>query len=278
MCLLVLVALALASSPVWAQDGPATVYEDVQLLVTIRKLDLTPEQMQRLLATAQTLDQQRQAIAEARATTWEEQQANIAAVNDAWLKGEDAPKDAQQAANKAIGEITKAEKTLAETEAKMVEGLIGDLTKDQRQHVETKQQADQRHQRQAALAGFATVGEYVAYRIEQMRDLMPDEYNLLRVADAREMATRIVGAGAPNLDQFTDALLRIMDQVMSWSAENFDKQHATLPAQISKFLGIEEQQLSDEVVRYEQLLALMKSGRTAALLAEIQASQGGGEG
>ena len=278
ICLVVLVALALASSPGWAQDGPAAVYEEVQLLVTIQKLHLTPEQMQRLLATAQALDQQRQVIAEARATVWQEQQASIAAVNEAWLKGEAAPDDAQQAANKAIGEITQAEKALAQTKAGMVEGLIGDLTEEQMRLVETRQQAQRRLDRQAALGGFETVGEYVAYRIEQMRDLMPDEYNLLRVADAREMAARILGPQARNLDQFTGALLEMMDQVMSWSAENFDKQYATLPAQVSKFLGIEEQQLSDEVVRYEELLALMESERTAALLAEIQASQGGGQG
>ena len=116
----------------------------------------------------------------------------------------------------------------------------------------------------AGAVGAATVGAYRAGALDRMRDLMEDEYRLLRAAEARRMAENILGPDAGDLDQLAGAVLAIMDQVMSWSAQRFGEQRESLPAQISESLGIREQQPSAGMVKYEEFIALVRSERTAS--------------
>ena len=264
--LALLAALALPASLGLAQENGAQTYEDFKLLSTMQKLALTPAQMQKLAAAEQTLRQMRQAVADARAATWEQHQADIDAVNGAWVKGERALSSRKRAANEAIERVQKVERALAQEEAQVAVALRADLSREQKRVVETAQQAQLRRQRQERLSGAATVGEYVAGELDRMRDLMEDEYRLLRAAEARRMAENILGPDAGDLDQLAGAVLAIMDQVMSWSAQRFGEQRESLPAQISESLGIREQQPSAGMVKYEEFIALVSSERTAAVL------------
>jgi len=158
------------------------------------------------------------------------------------------------------------------------EELRDDLTEEQRRLIQTEAQAQQRRQLQQRLGGAATVGEFLANELEQMRDLMPDEYQRVRTARARRIARRVLARRARNLDAFGGRILAIMDEVTSWSAEKYGEQRESLPAQISTSLGLEEQQPTEQMVTYEQVLALAKGERAAALLTScLEASQGGGE-
>lgn len=274
-----LIVIALSSALVLAQQDSTQVYQDVKLLRTIGKLQLTPEQMAGLLAGLEDVQPQRVTLAELRATVWEDHRGDIEAVNEAWLRGRPALSVNKRAADRAIGQVLEAERKLAESESGVAEALRKQLTEEQQRLVETPRQAQQRRQRQERLEGAATVGEYVAAQVEQMRDLMADEYRLLRSTEAQRMAARIVGREARELERVSVALLAIMDQVMSWSPQQFGEQRESLPAQISASLGIREQQPSAQTVRYEELLGLVRSERAAALLAEsLRAREEGWEG
>jgi len=268
----------IASSVSWAQQDPEQAFQEARLLITLDKLQLSNEQRQRMLQTANALNLLREELVAARAQAWEEQQANIEAVLAAWARGEAAPRDEQRAADKAVAQIKEMERKLAESENEFAEMVANDLTADQRQWLETKEHARQRLDRLARL-GTETIGEYLAHEIEQMRDLMPDEYSPLRVGETQRMAVSILGPQDRGVQNLAGRILEIMDKIMSWAPDNFEQQRPTLAAQISQYLGLQEGKLPEEMVKYDEVLELVRSELTADLLADLlQAGGGGGQG
>ena len=74
-----------------AQNTYPELYQDVTLLLTVRKLGLSTEQIRSVLGQAQALAAQRAELAQLRQTVWAEDGDSFKAVNEAWLKGKRTP-------------------------------------------------------------------------------------------------------------------------------------------------------------------------------------------
>lgn len=260
-----------------APPGPAELYEDTQLLGAIRTLALTPEQLT-LLATLNAQIRAERANLEAlRAQVWEANQGDFAAVLAALRTGERVDPRIQRAADNALAQVRDAQASLADVEARAARTLISELSNQQAALVQTAEQAQARAARAARMAGFTSVGEYVAMELDAIRDLMADEYVMVAPAEARRVAANIVAQEAPDtgaLEATAQAILQMMNQVRAWTAPVYTQQRETLPEQVEAALGIAGETAP---VGYDDLLRLLRSERTAAAIALVTGSGGGEE-
>lgn len=276
---LAVLAVALAGS-VWAQDAAvpdaAALYEDTRLLQTIRTLDLTPEQLELVGTLNARIRAERARLIALRAELWEEYHDDFEAVLHAWETGGRLDPRAQRAADNAIKRLQEAQADLAELEAESARTLLRELTDEQSALVQSAEAAQAQAARAARMAGFTSVGEYVAMELDAIRDLMADEYAAVAAAEARRIAANIVGpeAPAPTIDATAGVILQIMNQVRTWTPPVYTQQRETLPQQIEAALGVTS---ATPPVSHEDLLRLLRSERTPVVIALVTGSGGGEE-
>jgi hypothetical protein len=279
-------ALALVALPAFAQGdqpNPATpdvpgssaeLYEEVQVLRTVRTLSMTDEQLGELVAINADVGAEREQLAELREQMWEQYEDEIEEVLDAWMGGEEASRTAKSAADSAVNRVNRARSDFEDTRRDAAEALYDILTGDQRDLVESPGVAEARAARRARMGGSDSVGEYLAAELDAIRDLMPDEFELLAAAEAQRIARTIVGPEASNLPQMTDAVLDIMLEVFAWTPERYQEQRPTLPAQIETNLGFTP--VAERApVSWTDLMQVATSERTPAAVAMIEATGGG---
>lgn len=252
----------------------AELYEDVQILRTIRTLELSSEQMVELLAVnAQVLEEQAD-LAELRDEMWAEYQDEIQQVLDAWMKGETPSTRARTRADRAVNRVNEARGNLQNARWDATEELYDLLTDAQRDLVEPPGVAEEREARIERMGGVQSVGAYVADRLDAIRDLMPEEFDMLAPSEARRIARAIVGPDAGDLEQMTGAVLDMMREIYAWEAERYRQQRESLPVQITSALGFptEDQRAP---VSWSELMRAATSGRTPAVIAAITPAGGG---
>jgi len=285
---LLAVLVMLLAGPARAQEeglaadaGPpadaATLYEETQLLGSVRALALTPEQLQ-LLGTLNTqIRAERGALLALRAQLWQDNQDDFEAVIGAWETGERLDPRTQRSADNAIKTLQDAQADLAELEARAAQALIAELSARQVALVQTAEAAQAQAARAARMAGFTSVGEYIAMELAAIRDLMADEYVMVAPAEARRVAANIIAQEAPDsgaLDATANVILQIMNQARAWTPPVYAQQRETLPQQIEAALGIAGQTAP---VSYDDLLRMLRSERTPAAIALMTGSGGGEE-
>lgn len=255
--------------------GSATqLYEDVQILRTIRALSMTDEQLAEALQISGNVVAERAALAELRTQMWEQYEDEIEEVLDAWMAGEAPSRAARSAADTAVNRVNSARGDLEDTRWDATEALYDILSGDQRDLVEGPALASERTARRGRL-GTDSVGEYLAGELDAIRDLMPDEFELLAGLEAQRIARAIVGPDAPNLSQMTDAVLDIMLEVFGWRPDRYREQRPTLPAQIDANLGFTP--VAERApVSWSELMQVATSDRTSAVI-ELVRIVGGGE-
>ncbi len=261
-------ALLMAATCAPAQSGPTELYTDTMLLLTVRKLQLTTEQMEWVFRTAQSLAGQRNELAALRASVWAEDRAHFDAVNDALLKGERVPSRDKRAADNAIEGVNQAQSRLRDAEVAAVASLRGRLTEDQQELVESSDHAQARRDRQARMGGMSTVGEFVASKLDETRDLMVDEFRTVAGAQARAVAEAILGSGSSSVDQVAGNVLTMMNQSRSWDNARYARNREGLPQLVETFLRVDEPDWS-LYISYDELGALVTGERTALVLGEI---------
>lgn len=264
-----------------AEYGPpadaAALYEETQVLGSVRTLALTPDQLTLLSTLNAQIRAERASLAALRAQVWQENREQFEQVLAALQTGARIDPRAQRAADNAVARVQDAQANLANVEAQAARTLIGALSTQQAALVQTAEQAQARAARAARMAGFASVGEYVAMELDALRDLMADEYAIVAPAEARRVAGNIVAMEAPDagaLDAAADVILQIMNQVRAWTPPFYTQQRETLPQQIEAALGIAGETAP---VSYEDLLRLVRSERTPAVMALVTGSGGGEE-
>lgn len=281
-------ALALATIPAVAQEGTETpgpetpavpsdaaeLYDEVQILRTVRTLGLSSEQMVELLAVnAQVLEEQAD-LAELREEMWAEYQEDIQKVLDAWAGGGRVSTRARNAADRAVNRVNDARGDLQNARWDATEALYDLLTDEQRDLVEPAGVAEEREARIERMGGVQSVGAYVAGQLDAIRDLMPEEFDMLAPSEAQRIARAIVGPDAGDLEQMTGAVLDIMRETYVWETARYRQQRESLPAQITTALGfLTEDQRAP--VSWSGLMRVATSSRTPAVIAAITPAGGG---
>ncbi len=268
-------AVIAVCSAVPAQDAAQDLYQDVQLLLTVHKLQLTPAQTAWAADQATVVVGEREQLAALRAAIWDEDGKHFNAVNEAWIEAKSTPGRAQRAAENALEKASKAEADLRDLQAKAAQAFAGTLTEDQRALVESADSARARQERRARMGGIQTVGEYVAGKLDGVRDLMVDEFRMVGRAEAWATAEAILGTNSRDLDALTAKILDMMVQARSWTADRYAQSRQTTPQFVTQFLGIAEPDYS-KYVSYDEVIALLGSERTAIVLGEPQADAGAG--
>jgi len=259
-------------------SGPsdaAALYEDVRLLTTVRVLALTEEQLDRLHQLNQDVLAEREGVAELRGELWDEYQDDFDAVIDAWVSGERVPGRSKRAADNAVAKLRAALRRLAEAEADAGRSLLRVLSDGQRGVVESQQAAERRQARTERMGGIEGVGEFVAVELDAIRDLMPDEYQMLAAVEAMRIATAIAGPNSPDLEPITINMLDMFERVRVWTPPQYQEQRESLPAQIEAALGI-AQSAGGGIVSWDDIMRLVRSPRTASVI-ELVRQGGGGE-
>ncbi len=259
-------------------SGPsdaAALYEDVQLLTTVCILGLTEEQLDRLHKLNQDVLAEREGVAELRGELWEEYQDDFEAVTSAWVSGGRVPGRSKRAADNAVSKLRDALRRLAEAEADAGWSLVRALSDNQRGVVESQQAAEQRQARTQRMGGIESVGEFVAVELDAIRDLMPDEYQMLAAVEATRIATAIAGPDSPDLEPITVNLLDMFERVRVWTPPQYQEQRESLPAQIEAALGI-VQSAGGGIVSWDDVMQLLRSPRTPGVI-ELVRQGGGGE-
>lgn len=272
---LVVVLLAMGGGAL-AQDTYAELYQDVTLLLTVRKLDLSTEQIRYALQQAQALAAQRAELVQLRQSVWSENAEHFQAVNEAWLKGQRTPTRDKRAADSALEKVQRAEAKLREAEQEAVRALRASLSDRQQQMVESSSQAQERRERQTRMGGEKSVGEFVARKLDEVRDLMVDEYGLVAQGEALAIAEAIVGAGSASINQVASRVLEMMNQARAWSTEQYTATRPQLARMVEQFLGISAPD-PDSFVTWDELQALLTADRSVAVLSELLQTAGGGE-
>lgn len=257
-----------------AGGGAAQLYEDVQILRTVRALNLTSEQLDRVLQLNARVMEEREELAALRERTWAEYQDEIEAVLEAWMEGEAPSSRDKRAADNAVDRVNGAQADFERARRSAAESLYAGLSAEQRRVVESPGAADERLARTSRMGGTERPGEYVLSELDAIRDLMPDEFRMLATAEAGRIARAIVGPDAANLEQMTGAVLGVLQEVYAWPPDRYREQRAELPAQIEAALGIEGAG-ERAPVPWEELMRLTGSTRTAAVVAQIRPAGGG---
>ncbi|MBD3292836.1 MAG: hypothetical protein GF393_07905 [Armatimonadia bacterium] len=285
--LVIAAVLAQMALPAFAQGddqpGPAMpgvpgssveLYEDVQILRTVRTLSMTGEQLGELVQINADVVGERRQLADLRERMWDQYEDDIEEVLGAWMAGEEASRAARSAADSAVNRVNRARSDFEDTRQDATEALYDILTDAQRDLVESPGVAEARAARRGRMGGTDSVGEYLASELDAIRDLMPDEFELLAGAEAQRIARNITGPEASNLPQMADAVLDIMLEVFAWTPDRYREQRPTLSAQIERNLGFAP--VAERApVGWTDLMQVATSDRTSVAVGMIEAAGGG---
>jgi len=251
-----------------ADVDAATLYEDVLLLIPVRTLALTDEQLDRLNDLNAGVLAQVTAFDELRGRLWADYQDDFEAVIDATLAGGRVDGRDQRAVDNAVGQFNDARSDLTQARADAARRFVAALSEDQQALVQSPEDAAARQALVQRLGGFESVGEFVAAGLDALRDLMPEEYQMVVQSEAERMAAAMVGRDSPDLPTMTAEVLSILTEVSAWTPPRYQEQRESLPAQINARLGFDTD--AAPPVTWEDMLRLVGSERTPAAIALVR--------
>ena len=249
-------------------DTAATLYQDVLLLIPMRALALTDEQLTLVSGLNAEVLARAAALEELRGSLWVEHQGSFEAVIDARIRGARVDARAQRALDNAIARFSQARTSLADARVQAAGRLLAALSEEQQALVQSPDAAAARQALVQRLGGHESVGAFVAAGLDGLRDLMPEEYQMVVPSEAERMAEAIVGPDSPNLLAMAAEVLSILDEVSTWPPPRYQEQRQSLPAQINARLGFEAG--AEAPVSWEDMLRLVSSERTAAAIALVR--------
>ena len=262
LCALFLVAVVLAPHAVRAQGAddaaelqqtPSELYRDVIFLRVISVLELTENQVGKVIPIVQQVADQLTADEAADAQAYEEVSDAADAVIASLLAGQDPPAAQLGPLNAAVNARSERERFRATLVAQAAVAIQRTLTADQAARIETAAEQLAREQTQARLGGAETPIDYIVKRLDDQTKLMPDEYVRTRDARAVEMAETLLGRDAQGVRALAVGLLRIMNEVAAWDPDEYANRKPTLAKDIRALAGLPEEPVTHAVKHAEFL-------------------------
>ena len=245
------------------------VYEQAHILWLARYVQLTAEQISQLAPLVQAVNDKQQQLLSGADTLWQ-QQDRLQEVLGSWIAGQRPPagslSTSQQVAATWRGQRGELEMLIAGTIARS----LAALRPDQRALVESREQHEQRRWLRQQLEGSESPAEYIAQQLGAERELTPDEYQLVRVPAAQQLAAKIADPRTPAFGQLQQAILQLSDTVYAWPPEYYSAQAATLALQVAQFLNLPP--TAAPPISYDELVASVSSPLAADSLEQIAAA------
>jgi len=278
-----LVLLLLSSGLGWAQGQPAPpaaptaedplqLIADARILYVARTLNLRADQVAKIIP----LLNQAQARMQARTATldslWGRGQGSIATVDQSLMAGT-APDRATQNAVAGVVAGHDQARANADGDLERIAGqVLAVLDQPQLASVETLQERQGQQRNEERFSGTADLAAYVGRYAAGMRQLQPEEYDLLRVPMGLRLAQLLVAPNAPGYNRAVGDMLRILDSVRRLTDADFAQAEPNLPVSVAQALGLPEETVAQShPVSFDDLMALVSNPRTATLLQTFKA-------
>jgi len=266
--LVVMLPLAIAGAQ-QAADAPEfsaeQLYEQVTVLQVASTLQLTSEQITQLTPLLKEIGEKRTALLSSADETWSQYGQAIQQVISAQIAGQQALAEAQQSARIGITNFGKQREAFYRSLGDSAALLQSYLTTQQRQLIAPPGAAQNQAQEAVALEGASSLAEYIAGVINTQRDLMPDEYELVRIPEAQRLAAKIVPPDSPQFGQVVEQLLQLTDSVHAQPQAQYIEQYPTLVEQIAQYLQLPAPS-AQPPISHQQLLDFLASPYTLPLL------------
>ena len=255
--------------------------EDLRLLHVARTLDLSQDQVQKMVPLLQAVQERLKEQTTSDDAVWKEAQASITAVNQAWEKAQKADRTAKDEADKAAKAHQQALQATDKDIAAKAQQILGLLDKGkQLPLIETEQQQAARLENLARYEGSPSLAHYMARPIMALRRMRRNEYRVLRIAIALRLAQLVAPPNGPQFAGLVNGLLRIEDTVRRMSDADYAKYSPDLPSAIVTALRLPSEALGTQAqVTRDDFLFFVRSPRTVELLQTYKPTPPkGGEG
>jgi len=250
-----------------ATEAPTAegVWRDARLLHVPSRLSLTLEQAQQILPILEQLQSQLQAAQTDREQVWQQDSGTLTAVLDKWIAGQEAEATQMARADQVSTWATRQSRAMRGAVMTAAESIYGLLTEDQQFLIETVEQAEVRQQMQARFDGAPTFADYLANQMQAHRELMPDEYGLLRSLEAARAAQKALDPRDPDYSDFESAILDLFDRVSAMPDLQFETELPDLAENAAEFLGIGGPGVAEQIQR-DRFIDWLTDSRTPKYL------------
>ena len=244
---------------------PEQLYEQVTALQVASTLQLTSEQITQLTPLLEGIGEKRAALLSSADEVWNQYGEAIQQVISAQIGGQQASAEVRQSTRVGITNFGKQRDVYYRSLESSAALLQSYLTAQQRQIIAPPGPAESQAQRALALEGAGSLSEYIVSVIDIQRNLMPDEYALIRIPGAQRIAAKIVPPNSPQFGQVVEQVLQLSDTVYGQSQAQYVQQYPALGEQVAQYLQLPAPSAKPPI-SYQQLLDFLASPYTLPLL------------
>jgi len=259
--------------------APRRTRDDVRLLRTLSELELTTEQIAKIIPLLQEIRTHLTAIAARRAKTHTAQRGALANARSALIRGETPRQSTYDTIQSSLRQLQISTQTLQQRVLQVESRIQAELTERQLLRIETREQREARLTRVRELEGETTARAYVVKKLQETRELLPDQYARIRLRLANELAVKTEGPRSPRFNAYRQRVLATMDQAYQWTAAHFQAQLPTLEQAVEDALEMRsdaDAPSAEGLIPYEQYAGAIRNPRTRDLAREMLDRRGGG--
>ncbi len=252
-----------------AADSPEftaqQLYEQVTVLRVASTLQLTSEQVTQLIPLLKAIGEKRAALLSNADEAWNQYGEAIQQVVSAQMAGQQASAEVRESARAGITSFGKQRDAFYRSLENWTGQLGSYLTAQQRQLIAPPRPAESSTQGALALGEAGSLAEYIAGVIDAQRDLMPDDYELIRIPEAQRIAAKIVPPNSPNFVSVVGQVLQLTDSIHSQPQGQYAQQYPVLAEQVAEYLRLPPPSVQAPI-SHQQLLDFLTSPYTVPLL------------
>jgi hypothetical protein len=246
--------------------------QDARALYVARTLSLRQDQVTKIIA----LLQQARAVLEARDKAlddwWARSQGSFVSTNQALMAGQQVTQGAAAAVQRATaahGDVGRQADAALE---RLAQQFVSVLDKNQMAKVESLREIRAQQQNQVRAQDAGNIPAEMERYVVAMRQLLPEEYESLRVAMALRLASLLVAPDRQGYNNAVADVLRIMDSVRRLTDQQFSDAEPQMRRTIARMLRLPEEPVAQSYpVSFDDLMAFLAYDRTEALLGEYKA-------
>ncbi len=262
---------ASAQAPSVAEQFTAQeLYQQIGVLETAGILQLSAEQIAGYLSLLRQVNENHEQVLASADQAWEQYSTIIEQAIAAGIAGQPAPIEVSQSVLLATTNFAQQRDAFYRYLQSSASQFMAYLTSEQRQLIEDAATPQRRAEMARQLEGAASVAEYIVRVLDAQRELMPDEYELVRIPQAEQTAAKIVGPRSREFANLADRVLGLTDTVFGWSQEQYVQQYPGLEQQVSEYLQLPPAPAAAPLT-YQKLLDLLSSPFTVPLLQRVAA-------
>jgi len=252
------------------KPSPEQIYQQVDILWIVRRGQLDSEQVTQIIPLVESVSAARHKLLTEADDLWQEHQDTIEQVLQRWIGGGPGPVAGLSSVQPVVAHFRRQDADVQTSIVRAIEQILALLSADQARLVETRQERQQRQQLRAELGQVDNLPEYIVQQLAAQRELMPDEYELVRAIEARRLAAVIIDPRAPAYDRAAGAVLRLTDTVYNWPQQQYNAQYPALAEQVARFLNLPTPTEAPPI-SYDELVSFVSSGYAADLLRQMSA-------